>query len=217
MDLYNGQGYVELLDTIPSVCPDGLTKDYWIAECATVSTQKNVKDVETLLGKLFSWKHFSPFEQVHLSFRVEAPAVVFWQMDRHRTFQYASHIRRSGRYTKFTGKDFYVPDADYNVTSAIESAILSGLKKYNDLLEQGVQKEVARLVLPAFCMLYSEVMSVNLKNLMHFLSLRTNPAAQSEIRELAHAMFTLVEKEFPITMKLFGKDMDAINYTFGEL
>lgn len=217
MELYNGQGYVELIDTIPSVCPEGLTKDYWIAECASISTQKDVKDVETLLGKLFTWKHFSPFEQVQLSFRVQAPALVFWQLDRHRTFQYASHIRRSGRYTEFTGKDFYVPAATSNVVGAVETAILSGLKSYKELLNQGVQKETARLVLPAFCMLYSEVMSVNLKNLMHFLALRINPAAQREIRELAYAMFEIVEQEFPITMKLFGKNMDAINYTFGEL
>lgn len=217
VELYGGQGYVELLQTLPATCASGETKDSWIAEAAVLSTSKQVVDVKALLEKLFAWGHFSPFEQAQLSFKVKAPAVVFWQCDRHRTFQYASHIRRSGRYTEFTEVDFYIPAAPDNLRDYTLSAVRQGLAAYKELLATGVKREAARYVLPAFCMLYTEIMSVNLKNLLHFLALREHPAAQPEIQELARGMLQLVGQEFPLTTEIFVKNMRALNYTFEEI
>lgn len=227
--LYNGQGRVELLDVIPSRIPEGFaTKDAVIAADAAMSTGKtfsNNTEIYDFITKLFSWKHFSPFEQATLKFGVTAPMVVFWQLDRHRTFQYASHLRRSGRYTEYTSSEFYYPtylerdlDGEHALNYLLQNQVSSGMEYYKLLLDKGVKKEAARFVLPAWCMIYSEVMTVNLKNLMHFLALRMAKAAQIEIRELANAMFTITEAEFPYTMKVFKESgVQPIDYDLGEL
>jgi len=218
--LFNNQGYVKLLDVIPSVIPEGYSsRDAVIANTARLSTmgkplENNIK-VYDFLEKLFSWKHFSPFEQAQLSFEIKVPLVNFWQMDRHRTFLYGSHLRRSGRYTEFLEEDFYIPD--YNTGSDLfqddlKYHIQDSIIKYKKAINNGVKKETARFLLPAFCMMYTERMSVDLKNLMHFFSLRTDKAAQTEIRELASAMFNLTRVLFPYTCKIFAENKSPINY-----
>ena len=218
--LFNNQGYVKLLDVIPSVIPEGYSsRDAVIANTARLSTmgkplENNIK-VYDFLEKLFSWKHFSPFEQAQLSFEIKVPLVNFWQMDRHRTFLYGSHLRRSGRYTEFLEEDFYIPD--YNTGSDtfqedLKYHIQDSIVKYKEAINKGVKKETARFLLPAWCMMYTEVMSVDLKNLMHFFGLRLNRHAQKEIRELATQMFALTSTVFPYTCKIFRENLEPINY-----
>lgn len=233
--LYDGQGYVKLLDVIPSSTPEGYSsRDAVIANTAKLSTQAepcaNNIEVYDFLEKLFRWKHFSPFEQAQLSFEIKVPMVVFWQLDRHRTFKYGSHLRRSGRYTEFNEEDIYIPtyvpdypDSGpglYPTKSSFKKDLKTLSKKllweYHEAIRKGVKKETARLLLPAFTLLYTERISVDLKNLMHFFALRTDKSAQREIRELAKVMFDLTSTLFPYTCKIFAKDFNPINYNFGE-
>lgn len=235
--LYDGQGYVKVLDVIPSKVPDGFSsRDAVISQAASYSTNRKITDnikAYDLLQKLFAWKHFSPFEQARISFEVKAPTVVFWQLDRHRTFQYSSHLRRSARYTEYTEEDFYIPHSfdqhslteleDINdpgttfplfASSELKRVIADGLASYRDALASGLKKEHARYFLPAWCMLYTEIMNVDLKNLMHFFALRQHTAAQREIRELADGMFEVTRSLFPYTLKLFEENREPINYNF---
>ena len=58
-------------------------------------------------------------------------------------------------------------------------------------------RELARSVLPVAT--YSHMFAtVNLLNLLHFLSLRSDPDAQYEIRVYADALVTLIEPIVPI-------------------
>jgi len=80
--LYDGQGYVKLLDVMPSVIPgDYSSRDAVIANTARISTQAepcaNNIEVYDFLEKLFQWKHFSPFEQAQLSFEIKVPLVAW--------------------------------------------------------------------------------------------------------------------------------------------
>ena len=221
MDIYGGQGYVDLLYTIPDSTGTFESKDFFIAQAAGTSHMsyiENDKQVEKLISNLFSWGHFSPFEQASLTFEIKAPAVVFWQLDRHRTFRYGSHLRRSGRYTKYFAEDFYIPEYfDMYEMAQLGLTIEHGLELYNAYIDSGMKSESARYFLPGWCMLYTEVMNVDLKNLMHFFSLRLDPAAQIEIRELANAMFELTKKEFPISMKYFEEhEKPRVDYITGD-
>lgn len=63
--------------------------------------------------------------------------------------------------------------------------------EYHQLLQQGVAKELARLVLPPS--IYSECYwTVSLQAVLHFLQQRLEPGAQFEIREYARAVLDLV-------------------------
>lgn len=222
--LYNNQGYVKLLDVMPSEIPEGYSsRDAAIANTARLSTMAkpladNMK-VYDFIEKLFKWGHFSPFEQAVLKFEIKVPLICFWQLDRHRTFQYGSHMRRSGRYTSFDETDFYIPEYITQSSlfqSTLRDHISDSFIKYQAALEAGVRKEAARYLLPAFCIMYTEEMTVNLKNLLHFLALRVDKAAQAEIRELANEMFDLTKTVFPYTCKIFAENMTPVNYNFGD-
>jgi thymidylate synthase (FAD) len=69
-------------------------------------------------------------------------------------------------------------------------------QRYRELLERGVPRELARVVLPVAT--YSHMFaSVNLLNLLRFLSLRSAPDAQFEIRVYASAILELVREVVP--------------------
>jgi thymidylate synthase (FAD) len=228
-NLYSGKGFVEILDVIPSTIPEGFkSRDAVIANTAKICTNSEplMDDIQVynFIEKLFKWGHFSPFEQAVLKFKIKLPYVAYTQLDRHRTFVYSSQLRRSGRYSKFSGEDFYIPDyfnsvyiEDIKASEVLCLEIEQALLMYNKLIESGVKKESARFVLPAFCLMYEDIVTVNLKNLLHFLALRTSMHAQVEIRELANAMFDLTKILFPYTIKIFAENIKPINYEFNEL
>lgn len=160
--------------------------------------------------------HATPFESSVFTFRVEAPIFVTRQMMRHRI---ASWNEESGRYRQLDSV-FYVPDpdrplvqvgktGDYQFVEAddfridkvreeIHSASVLAMDTYERLLELGIAKEVARMVLPVntYSSLY---MTVNARSLMNFLNLRLDSHAQYEIREVAAKMAVAFEAKMPLT------------------
>jgi thymidylate synthase (FAD) len=75
-------------------------------------------------------------------------------------------------------------------------------KRYEEFIEKGVAREMARIVLPVN--VYTEwYWKIDLHNLFHFLSLRMDPHAQQEIRDYATAMFELIRPIVPIAAEAF--------------
>src|SRR5213078_2405276 len=73
---------------------------------------------------------------------------------------------------------------------------------YQQLLEKGVSRELARIGL-AVSVFTEWYWKIHLHNLFHFLSLRMDPHAQQEIRDYANAMFALVRPVVPIAAEAF--------------
>lgn len=75
---------------------------------------------------------------------------------------------------------------------------------YEEALESGVPKELARVHLPVGR--YSRMRaSANLRNWLAFLTLRMAPQAQWEIRQYANAVGEIVAEKFPRTWELFSE------------
>jgi thymidylate synthase (FAD) len=75
-------------------------------------------------------------------------------------------------------------------------------RQYEELLETGVAREIARINLPLS--MYTEWYWTNdLHNLFHFLRLRMDPHAQKEIRLYAEAMFAITKKVAPLACESF--------------
>ena len=72
---------------------------------------------------------------------------------------------------------------------------------YQDLVDAGIPKEDARFVFPN-ATTTRLIMTMNLRSLMHFFSLRCCNRAQWEIRELANKMLEICKETAP---KLFEK------------
>ena len=132
-----------------------------------------------------------------------------------------SYNEWSGRYSKLDA-EYYVPDyvrtqvgkpgaysfepADPEVREAARAEIRAAAEQafdaYERMLEQGVAKEVARMVLPLS--LYTKYFwSCNPRSLMHFCSLRNSDQAQFEIREYARAAESFLERLMPATHAAF--------------
>lgn len=178
-----------------------------------------------LISYLWRNHHTTPFEAVTFTFEIKAPIFVLRQWHRHRTW---SFNELSARYRELP-EEFYVPDpALIGVQSqnnkqgrALEGAFLDcytsleeqraseidGFKlvcqgsfaQYRYLLGSGWPRELARSVLPLNT--YSHMFAtVNLLNLMKFLTLRCDSHAQHEIRVYADAMRDLVRAVAPICL-----------------
>jgi len=117
----------------------------------------------------------------HKTFFQKIPLFVRSQMVRHR----ASFQELSRRYTdnERSPIEFYVKD-DNNIFNTNNSL---SLQHYKWLLEDGVEPEDARAVLPQAT--YTKIWSAfNKDQFDNFIKLRTKKNAQSEIRELAEAI-----------------------------
>lgn len=93
-----------------------------------------------------------------------------------------------------------------DASDAIEVATNRSYDAYLSLLEAGVARELARMVLPQnmYTTFYG---TVNLRNLLHFLDLRLDAHAQPEIRVYAEAINSLITPIVPVTCeawKLYG-------------
>jgi len=167
-----------------------------------------------LIKYLWRNRHTTPFEAVTLTFEVHAPIFVLRQWHRHRTWSYNE---LSARYRPLP-EVFYVPDAAQVGVQAtvdkqgrqeggllperegevadLKEACAASFRAYNRLLAAGWPRELARMVLPVNT--YSHMFAtVNLLNLMRFLTLRCDDHAQHEIRVYADAMRTLARTVAP--------------------
>lgn len=172
-----------------------------------------------LIGYLWRNHHTTPFEAATLTFEIKAPIFVFRQWHRHRTWSYNE---LSARYRELP-EEFYIPDpATVGAQSTstkqarqiteIDEALLSDRRfearlvrehcerafgLYRDLLAKGWPRELARSVLPVNT--YSHMFAtVDLLNLLKFLTLRCDSHAQYEIRVYADAMRELARAIAPV-------------------
>ena len=216
------RGFVYLVDYMGG--------DASIVQAARVSYgigTKTVNEDRGLIRYLLRHQHTTPFEMVELKFHVKMPIFVARQWIRHRT---ANVNEYSARYSVVRDR-FYHPSAE-NVRKQSASNrqggdepmdpvtakefldylddIERGYAKYEQFLEKGVAREIARIALPAS--VYTEwYWKIDLHNLFHFLSLRMDAHAQQEIRDYADAMFALVQPIVPIAAEAF------LDYNLGAL
>ena len=216
--------------TIPCLAPgfvrliDHMGTDQRIVEAARLSYKSPSKGDESdkkLIAYLYKNRHTSPFEQCNITYNIKLPLFVQGQLVRHRT-QRLNQL--STRYTEMTD-EFYFPDvyrvqdtknkqgslvadmsADWHVDQnrLMQDTCNASYKAYLTLLESGVAKEMARMILPVN--LYTEIYSNwDLHNLMHMFTLRLDHHAQLEIRVIAQAMFDIFEELYPWTAEAYKK------------
>lgn len=199
---------------------DHMGDDKRIVEAARVSYRSPSKGDDQdkkLLGYLWKNKHTSPFEMGKITLNIKMPIFVMRQYVRHR-MQNLNEV--SARYTQLPN-EFYIPEKwrkqDLkNKQGSIEDAELNHsfyseeLRKfcadsyalYEDYLNSGIAREMARMVLPVN--IYTEIYTCwDLKNLLHFISLRDDSHAQAEIQEYGKAVKQITKEIFPWTLEWY--------------
>ena len=163
------------------------------------------------LQKLNDLGHQSPLEHVSFTFAISGVSrALLAQITRHRL---ASFSVRSQRYCGFESSDFVKPPliAKSEVANVFDEALEQCKNNYDRLIDAGIAKEDARMVLPNAAMT-SMVVTMNARELLHFFSLRCCTRAQWEIRNLANDMVRLVKKAAPNLFAKAGAACDQLGY-----
>ena len=198
-------GYVKLIDKMGDDCTP--------AESARLSYAGSRRGWDEgdgrLTKRLLKDRHTSPFEFNEIVFEIQAPIFIARQMVRHRTANWSEFSMRYSDASKldeeiliYSPANWYGNDSDESSTRVAELAfeyrahIERSRWLYRQLVEQGVAKEEARIVLPVST--YTRwKWKMDFHNLNHFLRLRTAMDAQREMREYANAIKELTSQVWP--------------------
>jgi thymidylate synthase (FAD) len=201
-----------------------MADDLSVVNAARVSfaRHKDAMDAsdEGLIRFLMRFRHGTPFEHNSFRFHIRCPIFVAREWFRHRI---GSFNEFSMRYAKATD-DFYVPAPEdvrtqvgkpgaytfetvepelaESTRETLESVYRTAYAAYEELVEAGIAREIARCVLPVGA--YTEFFwTVNARALMNFVSLRAADTAQREIRRYAEAVESFLAEKMPVTYEAF--------------
>ncbi len=216
--------YYDLLDFGCVALIDKMGTDLTVVNAARVSFAKRSEEWEddhaSLVNFMMRERHGSPFEHMLMTLLVKCPIFVAREWFRHRI---SSFNEWSGRYSKLE-PEFYLPESENVRTQigkpgayrfdVIEEARAGKAREdigwvyeqawetYETLLEDGVAKEIARVVLPVG--IYTQFYwTINARSLMNFLNLRAAETAQYEIRVYANAVEKIFADLWPFTHEAF--------------
>ena len=154
--------------------------------------------VRSVLRTVISSGHLSTLEHASYTFAVDGVSrALTHQLVRHRL---ASYNQQSQRYVKFTdGLEVVKPESvtkDPEVEAVFDQAIEAAVSAYQKLLDAGVPAEDARYLLPNAAE-SKIVITMNVRELLHFFNLRCCNRAQWEIRDMAWRMLELARPTAP--------------------
>ena len=154
--------------------------------------------VRKVLKIIITSGHTSALEHASYSFAIDGVSrALTHQLVRHRL---ASYNQQSQRYVSYSDEPtFVVPPSvasDPEALKRYKSANSAAFAAYRELLDAGVPAEDARYLLPN-AMETKIVVTMNIRELLHFFELRCCKRAQWEIRDLALAMLELAEPTAP--------------------
>jgi thymidylate synthase (FAD) len=196
-----------------------MTPEQFIVYIARVSNPANQMNTETghkLIRYLIKHKHWSPFEHVSCTFEIWTSRAIAAQILRHRSFTFqefsqryatatrleAPEWRMQGKTNRQVGDDPVVLSPE--LQEIVKVAQETSLAAYNALIEKGIAKECARIILPLNTQtrIY---MSGTLRSWIHYLDLRCAEGTQKEHREIALDIKKGLEGLFPETFKAINE------------
>ena len=199
-----------------------------VVEVARVSSsRKNKKDKpEGLLRYLVQHKHWSPFEHGHATFEIETSKAIGIQLIRHRSFSFQEFsqryqdVNRLGSMfepielraqcednrqssTEVIDPEIHIGGGYIKLSSLVDEHMRRARKLYDQLLESGVAREQARMVLPLSTTTKIH-MTGSIRSWIHFLELRDDEHAQKEIQLIAKEIKKHFKEQFPVISEALG-------------
>ena len=221
------KGYIELVDTLG----DDLTPVN-AARVSFGGRSKKFEPKDRRLSKfLIKHKHFSPFRHQHIQVIIKAPEFVMRQWYKHvvgiettSTSVTKDHAWNeiSGRYVPV--KEYYIPEVwrkqsednkqasegelddlhQKRMTHLYERYLLEVERVYETMVQTGMAKEQARIVLPLSQ--YTKVWwTASFQSVMNFIELRDESTAQWEIQQYAKVLKEIMIETFPETTKIWSE------------
>jgi len=200
-----------------SITPDAEKTMAYIARVSNPSNQNN-DDFAGLLKYCIKHQHWSVFEQSSMTLEIETTRAIAAQILRHRSFTFQEFSQRYAdtnliaeriplpalRKQDLKNRQNSTDDLDEFVKQDIEMTITAHFnqaeKLYKRMLEAGVAKECARMVLPLATptRLY---MTGSCRSWVHYINLRSAHGTQKEHMDIAEACRKVFTEQFPIVSK----------------
>ena len=186
----------------------------YIARVSNPSNQMNMETAPKLLNYLIKWKHWSPFEFVDMTVEIVTRRSIAAQILRHKSFSFQEfsqrysaaaniqeiELRKQADKNRQSSAEAYNPEwvGGVKLSDIVSGHFQASLNLYNEMLEAGIAREVARDVLP----LATETtmyMKGSVRSWIHYLELRTADYTQKEHRDIANGIRDIFTQNFPIT------------------
>ncbi len=228
--IHDGVGFIELLEcfgsdlTVANAARVSMNKESSFEQAADGSMHLAARDKD-LIFYLAQHKHITPFFHPQVRFRIKMPICVVREWYRHTVGFARNEVSR--RYIS-TPPECFVPavlrqrdksikqgskdEAIANNTVAVDGMrayVQQACDYYNQLLEQGICPEQARMILPQS--MYTEfIETASLAGYGRLAVLRCDAAAQREIQEYANLISSIMQELFPVAWRALmeaGKGM----------
>lgn len=158
-----------------------------ISLSAGISCNKNDNSFNRV-ARCFKAGHMSVFEHASITFDVLCSRACSHQLVRHR---FISPTQLSQRYVKDQNTFIIPPTVDEDIAEKLLKLYIVAMLGYDKLIEMGVKPEDARYALPEGTATRLTI-TMNARELFHFLDVRTDSHAQFEIRFIAWKMVDIL-------------------------
>ena len=196
-----------------SVTPDAEQTMAYIARVSNPNNQDN-ENFSGLLGYCIKHQHWSVFEQSSMTLEIETTRAIAAQILRHRSFTFQEFSQRYAQSNQLgkielpelrrqddKNRQNSIDDLDEFVVQKLQmqmkTLFSSAQSLYNQMIEEGVAKECARMVLP-LCTPTRIYMTGSCRSWIHYIDLRTAHGTQKEHMDIAEACRSVFIEQFPI-------------------
>ena len=202
------------------VTPDAEKHLAYIARVSNPDNQEN-PNYAKLLKYMLDNGHWSPFEMVNLCIEINTTRDIARQILRHRSFSYQEFSQRYQTVDKLGDmvyRECRLQDTKNRQNSlpcedAIKTHVWIAAQKdvydlaidaYNDMLDRGIAKEVARALLPEGLTPSRMYVNGTLRSWIHYVEVRCDESTQKEHREIANAVKSKLVELFPTVASAMG-------------
>jgi thymidylate synthase (FAD) len=189
-----------------------LTPEECIVYCARVSNPNNQLNLESsskLLRYLIEHKHWSPLEMITMCVEIKTSRAIAAQILRHRSFSFQEFSQRYSQSTSFEDIEWRlqgktnrqvgdeIVDLSPELKDEVDTTLATCKELYNKLIDKGLAKECARMVLPLTTST-TLFMSGTIRSWVHYLDIRTKEDTQKEHRQIALEIQNIFIEHFPV-------------------
>lgn len=189
-----------------------------VVYCARVSNPTNQLNNETsprLLNYLIKHKHWSPFEMVTMCVEIKTSRAIAAQILRHRSFSFQEFSQRYAETQELEPVEWrkqgitnrQVGDKTVEVPQHLKNEFnelqRNSKRLYKLLIEEGIAKECARMVLPLNTST-TMYMTGTIRSWIHYFEVRDKEETQKEHREIAQQIKQLFIQKFPVISEALG-------------
>ena len=197
---------------VVSVTPDAEKTMAYIARVSNPANQEN-DNFSGLLKYCIQHEHWSVFEQSSMTLEIETTRAIAAQILRHRSFTFQEFSQRYAKSNELgkielpqlrrqdkKNRQNSIDDLDPFVQQKLEAQMItlfsSSQSLYNQMIQEGVAKECARMVLP-LCTPTKIYMTGSCRSWIHYINLRSAHGTQKEHMEIAEACRKVFTEQFP--------------------